>query len=329
MLPLAGIFHLLITLRRAYFRRKSDSRLPLPVVVVGNINLGGSGKSPLLIALAKALRERGLAPGVISRGYGGVAAVYPYEVRPDSDTRVAGDEPVMIARRTGCPVVVDARRVAAAERLVADGNCDVILSDDGLQHYALARDLEIVVIDGQRLLGNERLLPAGPLREPSGRLAEVDWVFINGAISEEVRQHLCRQWKLDRLFKMELKPASWRRVADDKSIPLGQLPWSGTEEAIHAVAGIGNPERFFSSLRELGLPIIPHAFPDHHDFSRADLEFPDRAPVVMTEKDAVKCQPLVAAVDADRFWYLEVDAELEPDFYTSFTARLKSLRPQA
>lgn len=323
LLPVAGLFRCLIALRRRYYHRKAFAKLPLPVVVVGNINLGGSGKSPLLIALTDLLTKRSLRAGVISRGYGGRAPHYPYSVNANSDTRLAGDEPVMIARRARCPVVVDASRREAAQHLVDSGNCDIILSDDGLQHYALRRDLEIVVVDGQRLLGNGQLLPAGPLREPSGRLREVDWVVINGRIGPELRSRLCREWKIERLYQMELRPRSWRRVSDGKSFSLEDFPWG--EEPVHAVAGIGNPERFFASLQELGVPIIPHAFADHHEFSRDDLDFSDERPVLMTEKDAVKCQALIGDADPDRFWYLQVDAELEPEFCESFLARVEAL----
>lgn len=325
LLPLALVFRLLSSLRRRYYHLRPPQPLPLPVIVVGNINLGGSGKSPLLIALVEAFRQHGYAPGVVSRGYGSRAPSYPFFVTAESNSRDAGDEPLMIARRIDCPLVVDADRYAAAQALVSQASCDVILSDDGLQHYALPRDLEIIVIDGRRLLGNERLLPAGPLRECSRRLQQADMVVINGSLSQKELDDLRERWQLERLFQMELRPTGWRRVLDGKRAGLGECPWGEQAEPVHAVAGIGNPERFFDSLRALGLTVIPHAFPDHHDFTENDLDFGDGRPVIMTEKDAVKCQQLLGSENQDRYWYLQVDAELEAGFYTSLLERVKKV----
>ncbi|MCW8193348.1 tetraacyldisaccharide 4'-kinase [Proteobacteria bacterium 005FR1] len=330
LLPLSWLFAALVKTRRAYLLRQvktesSQRRLPVPVIVVGNINLGGSGKSPLLIALARRLREAGYFPGVISRGYGSRAPFYPFEVTPDTLPLIAGDEPVMIARRSGCPVVIDSNRLNAARKLIESNRCDVILSDDGLQHYRLPRDLEIVVVDGQRGLGNGRLLPAGPLREPRSRLLEADWIVINGAANGTATE--LQNVLAEKCHSMRLKPAAWHRLDTDENIVAPQKPWSaGTR--VHAVAGIGNPQRFFDTLRELGLEVVPHSFPDHHEFARDDFHFGDDLPVVMTEKDAVKCNALLEPEQgASDVWYLSVDSELDDRFYESLIARLASFRP--
>ncbi len=283
--PLAWLFRGVTWLRRVYWRSRSVA-CGVPVVVVGNLVVGGAGKTPLVIHLVQRAAGRGWSPGVVLRGYGGTAAHWPQWVTPHSDPQMVGDEAVLIARRTGRPVAAGPDRVAAARLLVAAG-CDLVISDDGLQHYRLRRDREIVVIDGDRGQGNRRCLPAGPLREPPGRLATVDLVIARG-----------RAWPQAN-GRYELVSADFAAVGQTRTSP---PPKPG--QRVHAVAGIGHPERFFATLRALGLDPVPHAFADHHVFSPADLAFEDALPVVMTEKDAVKC----ATFAPPDCWYLPVSA---------------------
>lgn len=291
--PISLLFGLLVSLRRVAYRVGflPTGRLPVPVIVVGNLTVGGTGKTPLVIWLVEFLRGEGFHPGVISRGYGG-SVLQPTAVNAASDPFMVGDEPTLIARRLACPLWVGADRYATGRALLkVRPDCDVLICDDGLQHYRLARDVEIVVVDSVRRFGNGRLLPAGPLREPMGRLGSVDFVVSNGADA------------LSGNVAMVLKGTILRNMLDaDKILPVENF----IGQAVHAVAGIGNPDRFFDQLQALGLLIKQHPFPDHHAYQPADLNFDDRLPVVMTEKDAVKC---VAFADTD-WWYLEVNAEL-------------------
>ena len=278
-------------------------RLPVPVVVVGNVTAGGTGKTPLVIALIEALRARGLRPGVISRGYGG-SAVRPSQVTADSGPDLVGDEACLIFRATGAPVSVGRDRVAAGGLLLATGLVDVLIADDGLQHYKLCPDVEICVIDGDRRFGNGRLLPAGPLREPVERLQGIDFRICNGAGTGpgEVAMALAGDEAVA-LTDTTLR----RRLAD----------FSG--KRVHAVAGIGNPSRFFAGLRATGIETVEHAFDDHHAFVAADLEFGDGLPVLMTEKDAVKCERFADA----RLWSVPVRAVLPDGFFDALAARVR------
>jgi tetraacyldisaccharide 4'-kinase len=281
-----------------------SEQLPVPVIVVGNIVAGGAGKTPLTIALVEALCARGYKPGVVSRGYGGAARA-PMLLDAQPDPTVTGDEPALIRMRTGAPVAIGARRADAARLLLPEG-VNVVIADDGLQHYALARDAEICVVDGMRRLGNGRLLPAGPLREPESRLRDVDFIVCNGgdAHNGEVPMHLVLA---DAVTLAE--PA--------RTSPL--VAFSGT--CVHAVAGIGHPARFFDALRALGIDVIAHPFPDHHRYTAADLEFGDGLPVLMTEKDAVKCR-VFAKEDA---WAVPVTAELPMSFFDAVAKCLERL----
>jgi len=295
LLPLSVLFRIVVSVRR--FAYKSgvlhSHKLPVPVIVVGNITVGGTGKTPLVIWLVEALRAAGHQPGVVSRGYGGNAEVWPQAVNADSDPAMVGDEPVLIARRAACPVVVAPQRVAAARRLIADYACDVVVCDDGLQHYALRRDAEIAVIDGERRLGNGRCLPAGPLRETAARLRSVDLIVLNGAASSGE-------------CGMQLSGSVAQSLAGPpRERDLGE--WRGT--TVHGVAGIGNPGRFFAHLRGQGLNVVEHPFPDHHRFQAADLHFEDDLPVIMTEKDAVKCRGFAGP----QHWYVPVSARIDGD----------------
>jgi tetraacyldisaccharide 4'-kinase len=310
LIPLSMVFGLLATVRRVLFALglKRAVQLPVPVIVVGNITAGGAGKTPLVLWLAEALKKRGLRPGIVSRGYGGRVTV-PRPVRADSDPETAGDEPVLLARRSGCPVWVGRDRVAAAQALLAAHlDCNVIISDDGLQHYRLARDVEIAVVDGVRRFGNGLLLPAGPLREGTWRLAVVDAVVVNGGAAAAGR---------DKEYNMRLVGAEFYNLKrpDQRAQP---ADFQG--KRLHAVAGIGHPQRFFDHLASLGLNAAVHPFRDHHRFRLRDLTYPDADAVLMTEKDAVKCAALIGA---DNCWVLAVQAEVDPALEEKILEKLK------
>jgi tetraacyldisaccharide 4'-kinase len=316
--PLAGVFRLGVTARRALLRSRFQGKpLSAPVIVVGNITVGGTGKTPLIIALAEQLVIAGLRPGIISRGYGGHGNRQPLRVTASSSPTQVGDEPLLIARATGCPVVVDTDRRRAAEFLLAQTDTNLILSDDGLQHYRLHRDVEIVVVDGERGVGNGYCLPAGPLREPIRRLASVDMVVVNGSGFRPPQGSMS---PAPRCFTMELAPMHFRHLASGAL--MAPDAWHGPRE-VHAVAGIGNPARFAATLTALGLAPHLHAFPDHHRFRAADLEFGDGLPLVMTAKDAVKCAKF-AGPDT---WVLDVSAQLPAEMLTLLLARIHPLPP--
>jgi len=310
LVPLSLIFFLLVCWRRLAYRAGlfSSQRLPVPVIVVGNLGVGGSGKTPLTLRIVQWLAELGYHPGIISRGYGGRARA-PMPVKPDSDPTLVGDEPVLLARRAACPLWIGRKRAEAGRRLLAfHPEVDVLVADDGLQHYALDRDMEIVVVDGLRGFGNGQLLPAGPLREPLGRLATVDAVVVNGGDPDDFIL-------LPPGFAMRLTGATFRNLRDPARTAIA-TDFAGRQ--LHALAGIGHPRRFFDHLERLGLNIIAHAFPDHHVYRAEDLP---AGTLLMTEKDAVKC---VAFSPADA-WFLAVDAELEPGLKSLIDHTLKTL----
>lgn len=272
-LPLEALYRW-VSMARA--RRASPVKVGVPVIVVGNITAGGTGKTPLTLAIVDELRARGMKPGVVSRGYGGIQ-VEPAVLPEGATARQYGDEPALM-RQAGVTVAVGRDRPAAARLLVEHG-CNVVVADDGLQHLRLARNVEICVIDGARRLGNGRLLPAGPLREPASRLATVDFIVCNGgtAAADEV--------------SMSLEGNDAESLIDSsRRLPLEHF----RGRTVHAVAGIGNPGRFFQGLRERGIDVIEHPFPDHHDFLPGDIVFGDEHPVLMTAKDAMKCQAFAA-----------------------------------
>lgn len=285
---------------------------PVPVIVVGNIAVGGTGKTPLVAALVAALASRGFRPGIISRGYGAAIDTFPATVLSDDDPSLSGDEPVMLAEMTGVPVVIDPDRPAAARHLLSEHDCDVIISDDGLQHYALVRHVEIIVLDGVRWLGNGYCLPAGPLREPIDRIHSVDFVVSNG-------EPVCDA-KTIAYDTMQLVPAHFVNVKTGEVIELSERAVLGTH--IHAVAGIGHPQRFFDLLQTLGFEGVDYAFPDHYVYSADDFVFVDGLPVIMTSKDAIKCRDFAR----NDWWYLAVDATLPDSFWSRVSEKLSVFR---
>lgn len=289
LLPFSFIFSLIVYLRIVFYRFGLIPQMhhPVPVMVVGNIVAGGTGKTPFVIWLANLLRQYGYKPGVVSRGYGGVEPATPVLIDANTSTAIAGDEAILLARRTGCPVVVCRRRNRAIQVLLEDQQCDVIISDDGLQHYAMGRQFEVAIVDGNRKFGNGFMFPAGPLREPVSRLKSVDLVITtNGSQADNA---------------MSFEPLEFVSVSDEVNVK-SIHDFNG--KRIHAVAGIGDPDRFFMGLKKLGCIVESHAYPDHYAYQEGDLDFNDDYPVIMTEKDAVKCGHLANK----NAWYLRVRA---------------------
>jgi tetraacyldisaccharide 4'-kinase len=311
LLPLSWLFAAVAAMRRLAYRRgwAQSFRVTRPVIVVGNITVGGTGKTPTTIWLAEQLRARGSRVGIVLRGYGGTSTQWPRDVTNQTPAEEVGDEAVLLAQRTGALVVAGPDRVAAAKRAIEQG-AEVIVCDDGLQHYRLARDLEFAVIDEQRGLGNGRLLPAGPLRESAGRLDSVDFKILTR------RTHGTRKVDLSSLADAVVATPV---LGDAVSLATGERRalQSFAGSRVHAIAGIGNPQAFFDALSALGLTVEPHPLPDHARLTVTDITFQDRAPVLMTEKDAVKCRP---GADASRFancWAVRLDiAMTETDAQT-------------
>lgn len=307
LLPLTLLFSLITSARRALYRAGllSQQRVSALVVVVGNISVGGNGKTPVVIAIAEHLLAKGLNVGVLSRGYGGQQQNFPYRVTPKDSALLVGDEPALLANRLACPVVIDPNRPRGAQALVDQG-VNVVVCDDGMQHYPLARDVEIVVMD-ERALGNGWLLPMGPLREPRSRLADVDCIVKNGDFDFQApttKQH-----------SMRLNATRLVNVADP-TISLSIEAFNDRYESVVAACAIGNPSRFFDSLAAQNISVKQRlSFADHHGYSDTDLP---RAPVVMTEKDAVKCHTF----SHDDWWYMRVDAALPTDFYSDIDSAL-------
>lgn len=308
LLPLSWLFRGIAALRRFRQQRLAPNPpLPVPVIVVGNISVGGTGKTPLLAALVTHFKSRGYRPGIISRGYGGKSDAYPLLVTPDSTAGQVGDEPLLLAEL--CPVVVSPDRYQAATYLLKQTDCNLLFSDDGLQHYRLPRDIELVVVDGERGFGNRYCLPAGPLREPVSRLKQVDTVLVNETVSG---------LKLPDAEAFCLKPKVLHPLRGGSEVAPDQ--WQGGK-CVHAVAGIGNPERFAHTLTRLGFEPILHPMPDHHLFREDELHFADGLPVIITAKDAVKC----ARFALDNVWVLDVVAVLDEGFLTRLEQRVADL----
>lgn len=307
--PLEALYRRVVTRKRARFLRGDSAsyRAPVPVIVVGNITVGGTGKTPMILWLIEHCRQQGLKVGVVSRGYGARPPQLPWRVQADQAADQAGDEPLLIVQRTGVPLMIDPDRSRAVQALLASEPLDLILCDDGMQHYRLARDLELVLIDAARGLGNGRCLPAGPLREPADRLREADAVLFNGASEDRTDG-----------FGFCLQPSALVNVRSGERRALDHFP---AGQRLHAVAGIGNPQRFFNTLLGLNWQPVPHPFADHAQFSARSLAFSPPLPLVMTEKDAVKCR----AFAADDWWYLAVEAQPTPAFSTWFDSQLQRL----
>lgn len=317
LLPLSWLFGLVVACRRFAYRSGLLPRVRLdrPVVVIGNISVGGTGKTPFTLWLAAQLQAKGVRVGIVLRGYGGNSAEWPRDVSSDSSPREVGDEAVLLASRSGAIVVAGPDRVAAARRAIERG-AEIVLSDDGLQHYRLARDREIVVIDGRRGVGNRRLLPAGPLREPVGRLAQADLRVVS--------------WRDGSSRSLTPVPATIQAcgqlvqaiaLVGGETRPLEAFKGS----KVHAVAGIGHPQQFFAALQELGIEVAPHPLPDHAQPSAADIRFDDQLAVLMTEKDAVKCR----AIADQRHWAVRMDVRVSEQDAAAVHAMLDRLVPGA
>lgn len=307
--PLEALYRCVVTRKRARFVRGESAsyRAPVPVIVVGNITVGGTGKTPMILWLIEHCRRQGLKVGVVSRGYGAKPPQLPWRVQADQPAGQAGDEPLLIVQRSGVPLMIDPDRSRAVQALLVSEPLDLILCDDGMQHYRLARDLELVLIDAARGLGNGRCLPAGPLREPAERLRDADAVLFNGSSEDRADG-----------FGFCLQPSALVNLRTGERRGLDHF---SAGQRLHAVAGIGNPQRFFNTLLGLNWQPVPHPFADHARFSAESLAFAPPLPLVMTEKDAVKCR----AFAADDWWYLAVEAQPTAAFSTWFDNQLQRL----
>lgn len=306
LMPLSFIFTDVVKFRRWLYKKgyKTVEKLPVPVIIVGNITVGGTGKTPLVIYLVEQLKAAGFTPAVISRGYGGQSATWPARVNADSDAALIGDEPLLIAQQTGCPVAVGPVRADSARLLLENASIDVIISDDGLQHYALYRDIEIAVIDGLRRFGNNFCLPSGPLREPQERIQEVDFVICNGGEAEE--NEILMQ--LDGVYAVNMQTQERKPLVEFRDMQC------------HAIAGIGNPQSFFDLLEKQGVACQAHPFPDHYAYTEKDIRFNTAQAILMTEKDAVKCRSFSSA----QHWYVPVKATVESGFMEKLIALLRT-----
>jgi len=307
LLPLAWLMRIIIELRLFLYRTGmiEPYRLPVPVIIIGNITVGGSGKTPLVIALCNMLKQQGLSVGVVASAYEKEMGEDSVEVTADSDPEIFGDEPVMIAQNTQCPVFIGKYKSMSAHKLYQTAKPQIILCDDGLQHYRLARDMEVVVVNGEKLFGNRHTIPAGPLREPVARLKKADFV-----VYQE------KEGKHENNFYQ--KPKALISISPEKqSVELSQF----VGKKVHGVAGIAHPDLFFQQLRDLGMEVIPHPFADHHQYVDKDLTFNDEYPIIMTEKDAVKCYPSTLK----NGWYLAVDLVICSHFLEQFTKRIQEM----
>lgn len=296
LFPASCVYGLIACVRRIYLQRFKQIHFPVPVIVVGNLTVGGVGKTPLVIAIAKAFQKKGLRVGIVSRGYG-ARGVFPREVREDDSSSDVGDEPLLMRKKTGCPVVIAPKRVEAVQYLLLHHQPQVILSDDGLQHYAMGRAIEIVVIDGMRGLGNGLMLPAGPLRERAERLKSVDFIVVNSG-----------DWK--GAYRMRMATGDMTALVSDVVMKSEDLT-----EPVAAVAAIGHPERFYQTLHDLHVAHHAYSFSDHYAFRPEDMTFKEKI-IVMTEKDAVKC----ASFATNNMFVLSVTAELEHSFWDALWA---------
>ena len=305
--PLSWLYCIVATMRGVIQRRsvKPLDQRDTPVIVVGNISVGGTGKTPMVIWLVNLLKAYGMNPGIVSRGYKGTADSWPQRVSPRSNPVVVGDEAVIISQQTGRPMYTGPDRVACINKMTSENHIDIIISDDGLQHYKMPRDIEIIMIDGVRRFGNQLCLPAGPLRETTRRLEKADFLVTTGS-----DKTLGPEYSMQLIGKelINIRNPHKRKLLRDFR-----------DEPVHAVAGIGYPPRFFSALSAVGLKVVMHPFKDHHVFSPNDFRFKNKFPVIMTEKDAVKCKHLAG----EDFWYLPVKAKLGHDFGSALIKKLK------
>ncbi len=300
LFPLSLLFRILVCVRRFILITFYQHRFSVPIIVVGNITVGGVGKTPLVIALVQQLQARGLRVGIVSRGYGAKISDFPYDVQINDQAADVGDEPLLLAKRTGCPVVIAPVRAQAVQYLLDHYQTQIVISDDGLQHYQLGRTIEIAVIDGVRGLGNGLCLPAGPLRESATRLNQVDFVVVNGATWPDC-------------YRMDLKPGHLTQLTTGASVHVDELTYP-----VAAIAAIGHPARFFSTLETMGVKFNPYSFVDHYAFKPDDLSFSEKM-LVMTEKDAVKCH----AFATDSMYFLSVDADVRGDFWDTLWTHTK------
>lgn len=300
LFPITVLYCGVVFFRRMFLQTFRQHRFSVPIIVVGNLTVGGVGKTPLVIALAKALQARGLRVGIVSRGYGSQVNRYPYEVTKDAMASLVGDEPLLLARKTNCPVVIAPKRTKAVQYLLDNYQSQVIISDDGLQHYAMGRAIEIVVIDGHRGFGNGHCLPGGPLRERIRRLKKADFIVVNGSQEFKMRGVYTNTW-----YRMDLLPGEITQLRSGKCIPVTEL-----KQPIVALAAIGHPQRFFDLLKTLGLLFKPYPLADHYPLQSETFNFKEKE-VVMTEKDAVKC----LAFATDSMYYLPVEAKIDEKFW--------------
>ena len=302
--PFSLIFSYLTSLRRKMFltNKITSFKSEVPIVVVGNLTIGGTGKTPLVKYIVTELKNKGYKPGIVSRGYGGKFKE-TLQVTSETPVKHTGDEAQILAK-LDVPFYIDKNRVRAVKKLSKNHDCDVIISDDGLQHYKMGRQVEIAVIDGKRRFGNNLTFPAGPLRESSKRIDTVDFIVNNSGPTEEGE------------YLMNISPTKFVHLKSGKSYSIENWPM---HKQVHAVAGLGNPGRFFDLLDKLGFDIIRHPFPDHHNFLSSDIFYLDHLPIVMTEKDASKCKDF----DNNKIWYLKIDADLNSKFIDSLDKKLK------
>ena len=308
LLPFSWLFRLGVAIRRWFYRMGfiKTTVFTTPIIVVGNITVGGTGKTPCVIWLTQFLASQGFKPGIVSRGVGGKKQKNPHVVSLQDKANEVGDEALLLVQKTLCPVVIGMDRVKAVRRLLRDSSCNIIISDDGLQHYRMGRSIEIAMMDGLRRFGNGQLLPAGPLREPISRLKTVDLILVNGGGEQDK-------------LTMKLEPVVFVSLMDEqKTIKLADFP----RQKVHAIAGIGHPQRFFRELKEMGFELVEHIFPDHYLYQSHDFNFEEQLPIIMTEKDAVKCREIAQ----ENYWYLQITANMSHLFQQTLLQKLKAIR---
>ena len=318
--PLSYAYRVAVFIRRKILKvKKRPESFKVPIIVIGNITIGGAGKTPLIISLASRLAMLGFKPGIVSRGYGGNPPYYPFYVDSNNNASLVGDEPLLIAERTKLPVVIDPNRHAAVEFIINEFDVDVILSDDGMQHYTMYRDIEICVLDGNERASNGYCFPAGPLREPLQRLSEVDFIVLNGRnIPSAIKNFSIPS------FKMKMIPKSFVNLSTSEVRPFGGAPFN-IGNRIQAVTAIANPSRFFETIAGLPYPLDKISYPDHYEFTANDFgseKIEVHQPVVMTEKDAVKCKSFAT----NNFWMLTTDIELEDSFIDLLVKKIDRCR---